>query len=254
MRKPLITKETTLGEGLREKMEDLLSVCRKAGDMGVDYPLDEENTIHYLLWDAKEPESSLAGALAYLPLCDESAECIAYVRPDMRRKGCFSQFLLAKVSDDFPETDFIFPVREPDPDTTLALMNTGAEPDGREYLMELTLDSIPAPTFKKEPEATDPAPDTLPDTCNYPSDDAPIGSCHLERTSKDSVCLYGVEIKPDMRHQGYGYKMILSLIDVLKSCGISRVCLHVGADNIPAVSLYEKAGFRTTETLSFYLF
>ncbi len=263
----LLEREHSLSDSLRSQINAFMAVCREHGDKGVPYPLDDEDTWHYLLWeedgDEVGPQSRLMGVSAVLPLSDDSAECICYIHPDERRKGYFSQIMLPMISEDFADLEFLFPVSDTDHDTQAVLESIGAEYDVTEYRMELALDPVSTDdnTFSSLDNTAHAAGPSGRDTEDenityvYPPDkDQPAATCCLEKISPDSVCLFNVEVHPDKRWQGYGTAMILSLSDELKKYGIRRITVHVSADNLPAVSLYEKTGFRTTETLSYYIF
>ncbi len=259
----VLEKRSVLDDSLKTQIGTMMKACRESGDEGVAYPLNEDDTYHYLLWKNSYDGAvwELIGAYAVLPLTDESAECIAYVRPDERRRGYFSQVMLPAVSEAFPDQVFIFPVRGGDETVIRVLDSIGAGYDRTEYRMELLTgsSSLSEPGISGSDTSGD-IPSCrglrdLPVEYSYPPGvEPPVASCRLERISSDSVCLYGVEVCPEKRGQGYGTAMLSSLAGELGEYGVRRVILHVSSDNLPAVSLYEKTGFRTTETLLYYIF
>ncbi len=252
----ILKKETILTESDKKSIDKLLQLCRQSGDEGVPYPVDDEDCCHYLLWDGGDALSfpgSLLGVLGIFPLSDDSAECIAYVRPDVRRRGLFSQEMLPAASDDFCDLEFVFPVCTGKDGTIdegiLAVLNSiGAEYDCTEYRMELTLNT----TSDDSPFAD------ISFAYLYPPDAASlelaVSHCRVWKVSSDTVCLTDVETTPEMRGCGYATAMISTLADDLKAHGIKCITVHVSGDNIAALSLYEKTGFRTTETLSYFIF
>lgn len=70
--------------------------------------------------------------------------------------------------------------------------------------------------------------------------------------SGSTVCIHDVEIYEKYRGNGYGYKLIMTILNYIFK-KYSQVLLHVTKDNIPAHNLYKKVGFKTLETLEYYL-
>lgn len=57
--------------------------------------------------------------------------------------------------------------------------------------------------------------------------------------------LWGMYVRPDLRGQGVGRELLLKAIAHARSMpGLLQVNLAVGAPNLPALRLYESAGFR----------
>ncbi len=57
---------------------------------------------------------------------------------------------------------------------------------------------------------------------------------------------YDIYIEEEYRRQGFAKKVFEQLSIELKEAGFSQMSFHVYADNKPAISLYEKFGFETT--------
>ena len=55
--------------------------------------------------------------------------------------------------------------------------------------------------------------------------------------------MMNIAVHPDYRRQGIAEKLVLSLVDALKSKGNYCLTLEVRASNEPAKALYEKLGF-----------
>lgn len=66
--------------------------------------------------------------------------------------------------------------------------------------------------------------------------------------------LGGLAILPRFSGQGYGYKMLESILKLVKSKGFVRVELSVADINEPAIKLYEKAGFKKEGVLRKYAY
>ncbi len=77
------------------------------------------------------------------------------------------------------------------------------------------------------------------------------GSCSY-RIYDDRAYIYGVLIYDSFRSKGYGFKMMYSLLKHLRKKEIKSCFLEVSSLNIPAVSLYEKLGFKTGECIKYY--
>jgi len=65
--------------------------------------------------------------------------------------------------------------------------------------------------------------------CSFVLDESEIGNLVVDKNA---------------RRQGIGNKILTELFDRLKSRGITVVFLEVESTNLPAVKLYEKAGFK----------
>lgn len=56
-------------------------------------------------------------------------------------------------------------------------------------------------------------------------------------------------VEPDRRENGIGRKLILSMIEKIKTEGVSRVRLSVVATQVAAIKLYESLGFSWVDTV-----
>lgn len=65
------------------------------------------------------------------------------------------------------------------------------------------------------------------------------------RHSKEVGAIQNVAVLPDHRGRGVGRGLVLGCLHGFRNAGVQRVTLEVTADNIPAVKLYERLGFRT---------
>jgi ribosomal protein S18 acetylase RimI-like enzyme len=66
----------------------------------------------------------------------------------------------------------------------------------------------------------------------------------------DAVELTYIGVAPDQRGRGSGKKLLNAFIEASRSKGYHSVILSVEKENLPAVSLYEKAGFKIVKTFS----
>lgn len=58
-----------------------------------------------------------------------------------------------------------------------------------------------------------------------------------------------IDILSEYTNGGWGTKLMETLVEKLKQCHSSGVCLCVGKDNIRAASFYEKCGFKKLKSL-----
>lgn len=59
--------------------------------------------------------------------------------------------------------------------------------------------------------------------------------------------LHDIVIHPDFRGHGLGRMLLKKMEEVAREKGCAKITLEVREDNRPALSLYEKEGFRDTE-------
>lgn len=80
-----------------------------------------------------------------------------------------------------------------------------------------------------------------PSTWLFEQDGAPAGYLYYQRLAGVAYLRHLV-VAAEMRGRGVGQRMMLALADDLRSEGITRWCLNVKPDNLPAVRLYESVG------------
>lgn len=68
------------------------------------------------------------------------------------------------------------------------------------------------------------------------------------------ACFYGFRVHDLCRGLGIGEAAFCLVLNDLIARGCTRIVLHVSSDNYPALSIYKKAGFRITETLSYFMY
>lgn len=71
----------------------------------------------------------------------------------------------------------------------------------------------------------------------------------LKKWGKDEVYIYSFAIKGNMQGKSFGKKLMEYTINQLKKEKISKLSLTVNGENIHAVKLYEKFGFKKIKTL-----
>lgn len=251
-----IMQTTALTEKQIEEIMALEKCCKDAYPLKISFPLEEEASF-YLLYD---PE--LVCALALIPPAPgcpgAAAECVAFTLPLKQRRGYFTA-LFDAAETELGDIDLLFLTDHSNEGAARTLEALCTEFDYNEHRMELNL---------RDAEITDICPDHLrlffhieqtesavTFTFSLKNDlrQAPIGNCRAECYS-EAACLYGFELLPALRGIGLGKEAFLLSINYLKTKGIVTAFLQVSGDNEIAVHLYEKTGFRITETLSYYLY
>lgn len=84
-------------------------------------------------------------------------------------------------------------------------------------------------------------------------DSSPAAVCRAIREDT-AACFYDFEVSEHLRGKGLGKQALAMVLAYLAERGILKLFLHVSGDNVPAVRLYESAGFHVTESLVYYLF
>lgn len=238
-------------------VSELIGCCRLADHTDFTYPA-EDPACHYLLLSGSGRLESVFIALDAIE--PETLEGLAFTRPEVRKQGFF-RLLLDALTEDFPETDLIFPVDHHAAAALSVMAALDADCLSTEHRMELSLSASDLCETESETEA-----ETLMLFESLPEEDGEaawtlyagstgvrLGSCRLTYYNT-AACLHHVEIQPDYRRRGYAVRMLSSLCPQLRIKGLDQLFLHVSADNRPALALYQKTGFRITKTLSYYLF
>lgn len=61
--------------------------------------------------------------------------------------------------------------------------------------------------------------------------------------ASDESHILNFAIDPNFRRRGFGSKLLMAALSVLKKRGVRRVFLEVREGNLPAINLYSKLGF-----------
>lgn len=291
-----IIRTDRLSAGQTEQIKKLLHECRACNGSSPFFPF-EDGDLFYLLFTERERNSAgtkarepaeetrqqicrhsdslvltCAAALSFFEEADGScAECTAFTRPALRRKGYFS-LLFDELSLEIEEIDLYFPVSDPEPGVLAALASLEAVHDRDEYRMELELEEAEACSEVSFHPVSSPDPagnpsirlraqwEAMENDCfllSFYQGEKAIGTCCLSFFG-DSACFYSFEIKEALRGQGLGREALSLTLSLLRKGlprpGCRRLSLHVSGLNGPAVSLYRKAGFQIKECLSYYLY
>ena len=80
-------------------------------------------------------------------------------------------------------------------------------------------------------------------------DGVPVGFCHATQRGSGTARIDSLVVDPDHRGHGIGQALLMVALEALAGTGHGSVALGVRADNHPAVSLYESAGFTTVDEM-----
>ena len=269
VKQPNLFRTHRLTREQRQQIENLVRTCSLCDQSTLSFP-NEEGDLFYLHYTEKG-ELACAAALSFFgdvssPEDEETggcAECAAFTLPALRRLGYFS-LLFDFLSSDIENIDLYFVTEPANQNTQKALASLGAAHDRDEYLMEIEVGREQKSGFL--PECSRLSVTAAEEEGSVllqfylkesPSPNRRAGSCRL-LPSGDSACFYSFEIEASLRGRGLGREALLLTLSLLadKNCGFScrRMYLHVSGMNLPAVSLYKKAGFCIRKTLSYYLY
>ena len=73
----------------------------------------------------------------------------------------------------------------------------------------------------------------------------------LTTSSLEAEILF-IYVKKELRQNGYGYKMLQEFFVILEDEKINEVFIEVDTENKPAISLYNKCGFKNLYTRKSY--
>ncbi len=246
-----ITCTASLTSKQQEDIAALMSLCKKAEPLALSAPT-EDGLDYFLLY---EEDSGLLLGFAFLFFSQEtSCECAVFIHPDYRRQGLCSQLLnhiLNHVEkcekQNACQTDFCFLV-DPDTPSAVAVMNVlEAEYWYSEYKMVRTLsekDRLYTPFLHIER--------TEPNLYTAMLKDEIIGTCGV-LSSGQEFYLYAFQIREACQGKGHGKDFLLGMLAYLSSMG-NQVSVQVSGQNYIARNLYKKTGFRTSESLSYYIY
>ena len=277
-----IVRADVLNDRQKTELFSLLAACAPDPARPPAFPVEEASPFFFLYSeDGPQPAAVLAllSEDAGSPDPDEPVECFAFTRPAQRQKGFFSA-LLQECLPLVGERDLLFPFSHEDEAGRLALEAAGAEIACTEYRMERALDAA-LPRLLRAPRLflgweetakagvltlscraflrSDPRREAA--VCQIDVPDTRGGEAALPGVygggadlSGARGCFYGFQVAPALRGQKIGEETLLLTLEALRGRGLASLFLHVSKDNTAALGLYQKTGFRITETLSYYLY
>lgn len=81
--------------------------------------------------------------------------------------------------------------------------------------------------------------------------DGIIGKVHLQLINGLGA-IFGLGVLPEYRSKGYGRKIILKSVEMLKKMDAEEIMLQVEAGNSNALNLYKSCGFVETSTMDYF--
>lgn len=250
--KPIRTGHLSAAQ--QAQIRELLDKCSTHDACPAFFP--EADVRQYYLYPSSDGTLDSIFAACQSPDFDDELECVAYTAPSMRRKGYFSA-LLELCIQDFSETDLVFPVNHRSTAALRTMAALQAECMSTEYRMDYELgNALNSGAVELQEQETYPSLSLITadnHLWQLTSSTIPVARCKTA-VSGAGVCLYEVETAPSFRNQGFAAAMLALLFPRLKHQGADYIFLHVSGSNEAAIALYQKTGFRITETLSYYLY
>ena len=87
----------------KKKIESLVRLCREAEGIRLSFPYSDASFYAFFKENAGIP-----AAAAFTDLGEQTFECCAFVRPDLRGRGLFSRLLSAGLSKLPPDSSLLF--------------------------------------------------------------------------------------------------------------------------------------------------
>ncbi len=277
---------TVLNELQKKEILSLTDACKKAEPITLSAPL-EDGLDYLLLYEEPasrdeasapedhsparaEPAGPSGGRLAgfgflfFVPQDEAGSvtcEFTAFVRPEQRQKGCFSRLLDAALTltdtyeqENGCQTDFCFLTDEKSPAAKAVLEKLEAEYWYSEYKMvrePREADRHYQPHLQiTEEKNEEPAGGARLFAARL--DGRIIGTCAL-LPSASEIYLFAFQIAEPYQSQGHGKDFLRGMLALTEDAGLP-VTVQVSGLNYIARNLYKKTGFRTAESLSYYLY
>lgn len=245
-----------LSEQQKQEIAGLIQACeawepvRLVPLMEAEENIDPELPCFYLAY--REGSHTLIGFLSLFLPDGETAEATVFIRPDCRRRGVMTA-LLQKAGEMLEEESLSFFLLSDGNgrDGEAAAAHWKLKPDHLEKLMEIRADDLAGHQTHQTGGSEREVYLRRRGQCWYlyrKDHKRYIGKCFLVPLAEGITYLYGLEIRPEWRNQGYG-RLFLQEIGK-RSCGILR--LQVTSENPAACHLYEACGFRTLEQVVYY--
>ena len=229
----------------------MTDTCKQKEPLALSAP--SEDGLDYFLLYENEQTRLLAFGFLFFPQ-GTCCECAVFVHPNERRKGYFSRILNAALDyveqrekQSKQQIDFCFLTDEKTPSAMKTMEAIEAEYWYSEHKMVRKLK-------EKDSEYAAQAAITEDPHGLYTAvlDGQLIGTCAI-LAAEQEYYLYAFQIKEEFQGRGYGKDFLLGMLAILAK-KTSAVSLQVSGQNYIARNLYKKTGFKTTESLSYYLY
>lgn len=244
----------TLNSSQKEQIHSLEERCRRKSPLTLTFPM--EGFDHCLFYYGEN--GMLLAAAAFTTAAPGICECSAFTDPAYRNRGIFSGLLEEGLELIPEESDILFYSDGNCEDTEKTLNALEAEFLTCDYMMELSpeLPGRICETAFTESRAASLSPAVISrdgDGCLKFLFQTSTGEA-LVSCAQNYYYFFSFEIRENLRGMGHGEALLKQILTYLHSKKPMAVRLQVSGDNIPAMSLYKKTGFRITDTLSTYLY
>lgn len=237
----------TLNSSQKEQIHSLEERCRRESPLSLTFPT--EGFDHCLFYYGES--GALLSAAAFTTAAPGICECSALTDPAYRNRGLFSELLEAGLELIPEESDILFYSDGSCKDTEKTLEALEAEFLTRDYMMEFSPQAASSAVFPcpLSPAAVSRDEDGCLKFLFQTNTGEALVSC-----AQNYYYFFSFEIRGHLRRMGHGEKLLKDILTYLYLKNPMPVRLQVSGDNIPAMSLYKKTGFRITDTLSTYLY
>lgn len=258
MENPQIILRQTIDVQLYQKIKELETICLQNEEVD-SYKLE----LDYKLKNSMSHENNQKineflyfinnNLIGYLGICDfdnEVLEATGMVHPNFRNQGIFTQ-LYNLVQAEFnkrPAKELLF-ICPKDSNTGIQFIEKKqAAYHHAEYDMYLNSHLfVPMNNYHLELKEID----TQKHLFNGRIGDTVVGQVRIEVVGELGG-IYGLEIYPSFRRQGYGRELLMQTIEKLLTLGIKNVFLQVDTINENALSLYQSCGFIEKNVMNYY--
>ena len=271
----------------KDQIQTMVNTCTAHDHTSLSFPFEDAALFLFSEYDRRT-----VSAIAFVPVDDLLFECSAFTDPEFRGQGLFSALLDQGIQELPEDSELLFYVDQKDRNTAAVLEAIGAEQDSEEHMMELLPEDFSTAVRRTDHAESAAAPsgfltDVQLETLDI---DGTLTLCFRSGHAivnfsvfPSHYYLYGFEVERSQRGKGYGTSFLQTILVGLfsdtenlltdlytgrtvsdapvpaSSCAGSSdhkrpVLLQVSGDNLPALSLYKKTGFRITETLCCYLY
>lgn len=232
-------------------VESCEQICLECNDFDglnnpffIDTEYEDSSKIPWLYYATAD--SKIVGFISIYIIDSYNVEICGFVLPQYRRQGIASH-LFAMMVTDFDEMSYTLSMA-PDNDFGKAFVDKmGFTYCSTECSMQLKKDQhiLFKDTLSLNPEKRD---DEI--FVRGLIDGKEIGHSTIS-VFDNIVCIHDVEVHENFRGNGYGYRLISTLLNHIFEKYDSAI-LHVTKENEPAYRLYKKVGFEIIEELEYY--
>lgn len=263
------------------QIREMVNTCTAHDGTSLSFPF-EEGELFLLV----EEDRRILSSIAFVPVEEKLYDCSAFTHPDFRGQGFFTDLLNAGIEALPEDSELLFYSDKKDRLTAAVLESIGAEPDSEEHMMALDPEDFFSAVRCEDLSKASGIPSASYLDIHMESADIDgtltlfFHSAHAAvnfSVFPSHYYLYGFEVEEACRGKGYGTGFLKEVLCRLwnlpansPSCpplfaelpsvrgtsvpALRPVLLQVTGDNVPALALYKKTGFRITETLCCYLY